>query len=532
MTCNILLAQMDCLLGDIESNTKKIIDIITKYQEDHDIILFPELAITGYPPEDLLYRQELHTRVSVAIKNISTIVKNCHVVVGHPSTSENKYYNSATVFNQGHLIATYHKQCLPNYSVFDEKRYFSAGNEPCIFKCNGTQFALSICEDAWHDEPTQQAIESGAECILCLNASPFHTDKYQDREQIIAKQAKKGIAIVYTNLVGGQDELVFDGQSFALDACGQLITRAPAFQEVNHSFKFKPNQVIAPLQSDVEQIYQALVCGTRDYVKKNGFNGVLLGLSGGIDSALTLAVAVDALGSDAVTPVLMPSQYTQDMSVEDAITQSNKLGVKHQILEINTIYHQFLSTLKESFAACTQDTTEENIQARIRGTLLMALSNKFRKLVLTTGNKSEMAVGYATLYGDMAGGFAVLKDVPKTMVYRLARYRNTLGDVIPQRVITRAPSAELAHNQVDQDSLPEYDILDKILHYYVEKDLSIEQIIEKGFNKNEVAKVIRLIDINEYKRRQAPPGIKISKRAFGRDWRYPITSGFHDFTKY
>jgi NAD+ synthase (glutamine-hydrolysing) len=532
MTHNILMAQMNCHLGDIEKNTKKIIDIIINHQKDNALIVFPELCITGYPPEDLLYRDELHGRVRDALAKICHTVKACHVIVGHPTQEKAHYYNSASVIYQGEIKKTYHKQFLPNYSVFDEKRYFSQGSNPCVFTIDNHHYALCICEDAWHEKPIKQAIAQGATTLLCINASPFYAHKYQTREKIIANDAKMGLNIIYVNMCGGQDELVFDGQSFAIDSKGKLFARAPAFIETNHQITLDKKPKICPLLSEDEQIYQALVCGTKDYVNKNGFNGVLLGLSGGIDSALTLAIAVDALGEKAVTPVLMPSQYTQNMSIEDATEQARLLKVDSKLLEIKSIFEQFLSTLSDEFTGLPVDTTEENIQARIRGTLLMALSNKFRKLVLTTGNKSEMAVGYATLYGDMAGGFAVLKDIPKTKVYQLANYRNRLSHVIPQRVIKRAPSAELAPNQKDQDSLPSYDTLDKILYYYVEKDLSINQIITKGFEKKDVTKVVRLIDINEYKRRQAPPGVRISKRAFGRDWRYPITSGFHDFSNY
>lgn len=526
---SILMAQINPKLGSIEQNGNEIIATIEQNQANYDVIIFPELCITGYPPEDLLFRDELYQRVEKQLNHIANCTKDCHVIVGHPLKQQNNYYNSASVFLHGKQLGTYRKQKLPNYLVFDEKRYFKAGDSEFFITINGTQVALLICEDIWHDEVVQRVSKAGAQLILCLNASPFYQGKAQLRQTTMTTTAEKhGIAIVYVNTVGGQDELVFDGHSFAVNAKGKVVTQSPGFKSALTEVNWASNASTTELIESAEaEIYQALVCGTRDYVNKNGFKGVLLGLSGGIDSALTLAIAHDALGANNVHAVMMPSRYTANMSCDDAAKQAHNLGVKYSVIAIETLHHQFLEALTHLFNHLPADTTEENIQARIRGTLLMALSNKFAKLVLTTGNKSEMAVGYATLYGDMAGGFAVLKDVPKTLVYRLAHYRNSLSPDIPERVITRAPSAELREDQCDQDSLPDYDILDQILHSYVEDDLSCDDIIKQGFDAATVKQVIRLIDLNEYKRRQAPPGIRISKRAFGRDWRYPITSGFN-----
>jgi len=525
------MAQVNSTLGNIEANSRIIQTIIAEHQESHDVILFPELCLTGYPPEDLLFRNELHQRVEEQLKLIANATQDCHVIVGHPQLEKERCFNSATVFYQGERIATYDKQCLPNYSVFDEKRYFTAGKKTGLLTVKSMKLALCICEDIWQEQPALLAKQAGADCILCLNASPFYADKLSLRQEVISKRAKEHqLPIIYVNAVGGQDELVFDGLSFAVDKSGTIKSQSNAFKTSLDTITITKNSLsgeMANIPSVESLIYQALVSGTRDYVTKNGFKGALIGLSGGIDSALTLAIAVDALGHDNVHAVMMPSRYTADMSNEDALLEAQALNTKYSTLPIEPIFKQFLAGLSDEFAGLKTDTTEENIQARVRGTLLMALSNKTGKIVLTTGNKSEMAVGYATLYGDMAGGFAVLKDVPKTLVYRLAKYRNSLSAVIPERVITRAPSAELAEDQADQDSLPDYAILDKILHYYVECNMGVEEICEKGIAAEDVKKIIRLIDINEYKRRQAPPGVRISQRAFGRDWRYPITSGFH-----
>ncbi|WED41943.1 NAD+ synthase [Legionella cardiaca] len=526
----ILLAQINPTVGAIQANSEKICTVIKQHQNQHDVILFPELAVAGYPPEDLLLRKDFHEQIEKALQAIKNITTRCHVIVGHPSLEEEECFNSASVFFNGERIALYHKQHLPNYGVFDEQRYFTSGEaKPCILSIKGYQFGLCICEDIWHKGPIEQLLQTGISGAFCINASPFDYEKQQLREALLRDYAAQGLAMIYVNQVGGQDELLFDGQSMAFDAQGVLRARAPAFQEILQTITFKQNDIIGeitPLLPHEKLIYEALVCGTHDYVEKNGFPGVLLGLSGGIDSALTLAVAVDALGASRVHAVLMPSRYTADMSLEDAYKQLEALGVESTTMSIEPTLHGFLETLAPSFVNFKPDTTEENIQARIRGVLLMALSNKTGKMVLTTSNKSETAVGYATLYGDMAGGFAVLKDVLKTQVYALARYRNSLSPVIPERVLTRAPSAELAENQTDQDSLPEYVVLDAIIQAYMEHNISAAEIIAAGYAAADVNKVIRLIKRNEYKRRQAAPGIKISPRAFGRDWRLPITSGF------
>lgn len=529
-TLTILLAQLNPTVGAIETNAAKLVHIIQTQQEEQDVILFPELSLTGYPPEDLLFRHNLHQRVDQALQTIQANTDDCYVVVGHPSLEKEQCFNAASVFYRGKLVARYHKQHLPNYGVFDELRYFTPGAaNPCILTVKGYRLGLCICEDIWQEGPVEQLIKEGIDGLLCINASPFDYEKQNLRENLLQTHARRGISIFYVNQVGGQDELVFDGQSMAFDQQGSLCTRAPAFRESLETVILDQQKItgqITPLLEPEQLIYEALLCGTRDYVEKNGFPGVLLGLSGGIDSALTLAIAVDALGADRVHAVMMPSRYTADMSLEDAKLQLRALGVTSTILSIEPAFKSLLTTLTPSFAQLPEDTTEENLQARIRGILLMALSNKTGKMVLTTGNKSEMSVGYATLYGDMAGGFAVLKDVLKTQVYALARYRNRLSAIIPERVITRPPSAELAENQTDQDSLPDYAILDAIIKAYMEHDLAAEEIIQMGFPATDVNKVIRLIKRNEYKRRQAAPGVKISPRAFGRDWRYPITSGF------
>lgn len=529
-TLTILLAQLNPTVGAIETNAAKIVSIIRTQQEQHDVILFPELAITGYPPEDLLFRQNLHQRVEQALQTIQANTGDCYVIVGHPSLEKGECFNAASVFYRGSLVTRYHKQHLPNYGVFDELRYFTPGAaNPCILTVKEYRLGLCICEDIWQEGPVEQLIREGIDGLLCINASPFDYEKQSQRETLLQEHACHGITIFYVNQVGGQDELVFDGQSMVFDQQGSLCARAPAFNESLQTVTFHHQKVtgkITPLLEPDQLIYEALVCGTRDYVEKNGFPGVLLGLSGGIDSALTLAIAVDALGASRVHAVMMPSRYTADMSLEDAKLQLQALGVTSTVLSIEPAFKSLLATLAPSFAQQPEDTTEENLQARIRGMMLMALSNKTGQMVLTTGNKSEMSVGYATLYGDMAGGFAVLKDVLKTQVYALAHYRNRLSAVIPERVITRPPSAELAENQTDQDSLPDYAILDAIIKAYMENDLAAEDIIQMGFLATDVNKVIRLVKRNEYKRRQAAPGVKISPRAFGRDWRYPITSGF------
>ncbi|MBI2785921.1 MAG: NAD+ synthase [Legionella longbeachae] len=526
----VLMAQTNPTVGALASNRDQIIEIIKNNQVEHDVILFPELALTGYPPEDLLFRKEFQQAVIDNLKQIQEVTKDCHVLVGHPTQDKQHLYNSVSIFHQGKKINEYHKQNLPNYEVFDEARYFTPGKKhPCILEIKNYKVGVLICEDIWQPGPGEDLIEQGISVLLSLNASPFEGSKFQKREALLKSYAKRGITIIYVNQIGGQDELLFDGQSIAIDPQGTICARAPAFKENLCSVEIQGSQVngvMSPLLDPDPLIYEALVCGTRDYVNKNHFPGVLVGLSGGIDSALTLTIAVDALGADRVHAVLMPSRYTAQMSNEDALLQLEKLKVNYSTLPIEPAFNTLLHTLEPVLAGLAPDTTEENIQARIRGLLIMALSNKTGKMVLTTSNKSECAVGYATLYGDMAGGFSVLKDVLKTQVYALARYRNTLAEIIPERVLTRAPSAELRADQTDQDSLPDYTILDAIIVAYMEHNLSPTEMIQQGFDPDTVIKVIKLIKRNEYKRRQSAPGIKISPTAFGKDWRYPLTNGF------
>jgi NAD+ synthase (glutamine-hydrolysing) len=531
------MAQLNMLVGDIEGNAGQVIAAARRARDEFkaDAIVFPELTLSGYPPEDLLLRTGLHNRVLLALEQVNHEVSGIDVVLGYPHAASGGLYNAASLLRDGHTVATYHKHHLPNYSVFDEKRYFAEGKVPCVIEIKGVKVGLTICEDVWHPGPVALAAEAGAQLILNLNASPFHTRKELEREEVMEERVEDvHLPIIYVNQVGGQDELVFDGRSFVMDGDGQVLQRAPAFEEGLYLVELdydgemvKPRLgEMAPILGDEAAVYQALVLGVRDYIEKNGFRGVVLGLSGGIDSALTLAIAVDAIGAERVEAVMMPSRYTADMSVSDAEEEAKILGVDYQSITIEPLFNAFLASLAHEFEGLPVDTTEENLQARCRGVLLMAISNKKHKIVLTTGNKSEMAVGYATLYGDMAGGFDVLKDVPKTLVFRLAEYRNTLGYVIPQRVIDRPPSAELAPDQKDSDSLPDYPVLDAILERYVEQDQCREEIVAAGFDEAVVRRVIRLVDLNEYKRRQAAPGPRITRRAFGRDRRYPITSGF------
>lgn len=531
-TLSILMAQINPTVGAISANAEKIIDIIQQNTNNHDLIVFPELALTGYPPEDLLLREEFFFQIETALKKIRENTNNCHVIIGHPTVDNGQCFNAASIFFQQTCIAIYHKQRLPNYGVFDEQRYFVSGKaQPCIFTIKNYRLGLCICEDIWGYGPVDQIINDGADILVCINASPFEENKYVVREFVLRAWAQRGLAIVYVNQIGGQDELVFDGQSFVLDKTGKVCARSPAFIEDLQTVQIKKSTIqanIAPLLSRDALIYQALLCGLKDYVNKNKFPGVLLGLSGGIDSALVLALAVDALGASRVHAVLMPSRYTADMSVDDAKQQADTMQVNYTTLPIEPAFETLLTTLEPCFQSLSPDTTEENLQARIRGILLMALSNKTGNMLLSTSNKSETAVGYCTLYGDMAGGFSVLKDVLKTTVYALAHYRNTLSTVIPERVLKRPPSAELAGNQTDQDSLPDYAILDAIITAYMEENLGTEKIIAKGYKAEDVLLAIKLIKRNEYKRYQAPPGVKISSRAFGRDWRHPITSGFND----
>jgi NAD+ synthase (glutamine-hydrolysing) len=533
----IAMAQLNLLVGDIEGNAEKIIAASERARDEleADVIVFPELALTGYPPEDLLLRPGLHTRVLAALETVNLRVHGIDVVLGYPRSAVGGVYNAASLLRDGQVVATYHKQHLPNYSVFDEKRYFAAGSEPCVVEIKGVPVGLTVCEDIWQPGSVAQATAAGARLILNINASPFHLHKGRERHLAVRERTAEGqVPVLYVNQVGGQDELVFDGGSFVMDATGRVTQHAPAFEEGLYLAEFTAGGgVVEPLAGELApelgeeaSVYQALVLGVRDYIEKNGFPGVVIGLSGGIDSALTLAVAVDAIGAERVEGVMMPSRYTADISLEDARAEAQSLGVEYREIPIEPAFRVFLDSLAGEFAGRPPGVAEENIQARCRCIMLMAISNKKGKMVLTTGNKSEMAVGYATLYGDMAGGFNALKDVPKTLVFRLARYRNAISPVIPERVIIRPPSAELAPDQKDSDSLPPYEVLDAILERYVEQDFCAADIVAAGYDEATVKRVIRLVDTNEYKRRQAAPGVRITRRAFGRDRRYPITSGF------
>ena len=531
----VVMGQLNTWVGDLQGNTDKVIKtaLAVEQQEEPIMLVFPELTLTGYPPEDLLMRESLHDQIEVALQRLaSELPSELYVVVGYPRRVDEQLFNAAGVIHGGVLVGEYFKQRLPNYQVFDEKRYFAEGVEACVVDVAGIKVGITICEDIWHKEPADAAANLGAEFLINLNASPFHRGKHKERWQVLAQRAtEQNIPMVYVNQVGGQDELVFDGGSFAVNANGELAMVAPDFEEGTYELSVSQTVrgveisqgVAASALSDTAAVWQALVLGVRDYVEKNGFPGVVLGLSGGIDSAVTLAVAVDALGADRVQAVMMPFKYTADMSVEDEGEQAATMGVEYDVISIERIYEMFMSGLSGQFEGTKTDTTEENLQARCRGVLLMSISNKKHRLVLTTGNKSELAVGYSTLYGDMAGGFDALKDCPKMLVYALARYRNTLSYCIPQRVIDRPPSAELAPDQTDQDNLPPYDELDEIIERYVEGDESVQQIVEAGFAESDVRRVVRLIDLNEYKRRQAPVGVRITTRGFGRDRRYPIS---------
>ncbi|KZN14727.1 NAD+ synthase [Marinomonas sp. TW1] len=542
MTLRIAMAQLDMLVGDISKNTQSVIDAALKArdQEQADVVVFPELTLTGYPPEDLLLRPSLEPRIESALAKIQAEVTGIYLVLGYPRRIDGELFNCAGVIYQGQMLVEYAKQKLPNFLVFDDKRYFSEGRDAGLVNIKGVKVGLSICEDIWHPEPIAQAKAAGAELILNLNASPYHIEKMGERETLLHKRATETtLPIVYVNYMGAQDELVYEGGSFVVNAKGEKVMQAPWFESglyctdfiVNdgQSHKVEPvSAIIAPALSEEASVYQAMVLGLRDYIEKNRFKGIVLGLSGGIDSALSLAVAVDAIGADRVQAVMMPYTYTSSISLEDAEEEANLLGVKYSVLPIESMVSAFNDVLAPEFEGYDKDTTEENLQARTRGVTLMAISNKKGYMVLTTGNKSEMAVGYATLYGDMVGGYSVLKDVFKTLVFKLCRYRNTLGYVIPERVITRPPSAELAPDQKDEDSLPSYDILDQILHMYIEQDMSAEAILATHqFDRDTVYRVLRLVDVNEYKRRQAPTGVRITARGFGRDRRYPITNGWH-----
>ncbi|MCX7271067.1 MAG: NAD+ synthase [Burkholderiales bacterium] len=552
MTLQLSVAQLNFTVGDMPGNARKIIDAArTAYQRGVRLLITPELAICGYAAEDLFLRPSFIAACQQAVALVQTELaglQGMHVVVGHPSGDDKRTrsvavqqrFNMASVFCEGRLIASYAKRELPNYQVFDERRYFIPGQDACVFEVDGVKIGLLICEDAWFEQPAFDACEAGAQLLVVMNASPFHRGKSLEREDAMRVRAlATGLPLVYAHLVGAQDEVVFEGRSFALQSDGELAGRAPGFVEdafevscFKQFAKLTLSAEQAPMADDLSDVWRALVLGVRDYIGKNRFPSVLLGLSGGIDSALVMAIAVDALGADRVRAVMMPSPYTAGISLTDAREMAQRMQVRYDELSIVPMFNEFLQTLAPDFQRKPVDTAEENIQARIRGTLLMAMSNKHGSIVLTTGNKSEMATGYCTLYGDMAGGFAVIKDVSKTLVYQLANWRNlhdpfnTCAGPIPERIITRAPSAELREDQTDQDSLPAYDVLDAIVERYMEQDQSQQQIEEAGYQKADVDQVIRLIRINEYKRRQAPIGVRITHRGFGKDWRYPITSLF------
>ncbi|MGS0744102.1 NAD+ synthase [Glaciimonas sp. GG7] len=538
MTVKVAIAQINSTVGDLAGNRARIAEFVRRAALDGaDIVLTPELSLVGYPPEDLLLRQAFYDKTAESLIALSADLadlRDVHVIVGHPVIQDGARFNAVSVIVNGALLGSYRKYALPNDTVFDEKRYFSSADVPFVFDVKGVRFGLNICEDTWSPHAPSRARAAGAQVLLVPNGSPFHMNKQHLRYEVMrANVATLGMSMVYANLVGAQDELIFDGNSFVMDQQGEVTAQLKHAQEDLQIVEFDgaspltTMSVIAPLSLEA-QVYQALVLGVRDYIGKNGFPSVLLGLSGGVDSALVLAIAVDALGADKVRCIMMPSPYTAEISWIDSRDMVQRLGVHYDEISINDCFSAFKTTLATEFAGVVEDTTEENIQARIRGTLLMALSNKFGAIVLTTGNKSEMAVGYCTLYGDMAGGFAVIKDIAKTLVYRLCAYRNTLGEVIPTRILTRAPSAELRPDQTDQDSLPPYEILDAIMQMYMEENQSIAEIEAAGYRSEDVQRITRLIKINEYKRRQSPVGCRVTHRAFGRDWRYPITSRFKE----
>jgi NAD+ synthase (glutamine-hydrolysing) len=533
------MAQLDLVVGDVDGNTSRIVAAAAAAREQYraDVVMVPELAVSGYPPEDLLFHSGMRLNVGRSIERLKQEVRGVTLIAGYPEYVGTKIFNSAIVIRDGMVLANHRKACLPNYRVFDEKRYFTPGTEPTLVDLNGVKAGVLVCEDVWDAEPARQARAAGAQVLLVVNASPYEVNKQTQREQEVGRSrvGEAGIPLVFLNLIGGQDELVFDGNSFVMDAQGEVTQRAPAFTEglyvvdlaidAGGGVRPIPGDIV-PLQSEEESVYGALVQGTRDYVDKHRFPGVVMGLSGGVDSALTLCIAVDALGADRVHSVAMPSRYTSQMSKDDAALQAKWLNVKHSEISIEGMFEATLAALKDEFAGRAPDTAEENIQSRCRGVLLMGISNKTGRMLLTTGNKSEMAVGYATLYGDMAGGFAPIKDCSKLLVYRLCAWRNARSQVIPARVIERPPSAELRYEQKDTDSLPPYEILDPILEAFIEEDLSVDQIAARGFDRATVGRILDLVKRNEYKRRQAPPGVRVSGRAFGRDWRYPITNGY------
>ena len=555
MTLQICVAQLNFVVGDMPGNARKIIDAATRaYAQGARLLITPELSICGYAAEDLLLRPAFMDACDDALKTVAhelAGLKGLHVVVGHPegggvrtrSVAVTRRHNRASVVCEGRVVCHYDKRELPNYQVFDERRYFTPGNDVGVFEVAGVRVGLLICEDAWFDEPARLARDAGAQVLAVLNASPFHAGKGPEREQRMRERVTDcGLPLIYAHLVGGQDEVIFEGRSFALNTEGHVVARAEGFREAMlavHVASDRPKvdlaaaaHAVVPLASPDAELWDALVLGVRDYLGKNGFKGAILGLSGGIDSALVLAIAVDAIGADKIHAVMMPSPYTADISWIDSREMVKRLGVRYDEVTIAPLFEGFKQALAGQFAGLQEDTTEENIQARIRGTLLMALSNKTGAIVLTTGNKSEMATGYCTLYGDMAGGFAVIKDVVKTRVFELARWRNqhdpygTGTEPIPERILTRPPSAELRADQKDQDSLPAYEVLDAIIARYMENDEGVEALIADGFEQADVELVTRLIKLNEYKRRQSPVGIRVTHRSFGKDWRYPMTNKF------
>lgn len=561
---NIGLSQINFHVGHIEFNLDKILSAIEYHsKQGSDIVVFSELAICGYSPEDLLLRKDFNKQIQNALAVISKKTKSLGiaVLIGYPELidvnadsptiipQERKLYNCACFIDSGEIQEIYRKRDLPNYGVFDEKRYFMPGEKTCVFKYKEHQIGILICEDLWSDTYITETVNDGAEIILSLHGSPFYLNKALHREKMVSNYASKlHVPIVYVNQIGGQDDLIFDGSSFVVSSTGTTMLSLPAFEESNQQiashllFNQKShtskqldtnhsNTIRGLCDKELKSLYQALVLATKDYVHKNGFKGIVLGLSGGIDSALTLAIACDALGKEACHAVMMPFRYTSEISILDAKEEAELLGVEFDVVSIEPIFDSFMGVLSPVFKSDKKDTTEENLQARCRGVILMALSNKTNRLVLTTSNKSEVAVGYSTLYGDMAGGFNVLKDLPKTWVYALSEYRNQLGYVIPTRVITRAPSAELAPDQVDQDSLPPYEVLDPLLKAYVESDCSINDLIAQGFKLEDIKRVVRLVNINQYKRAQAPIGPKLTVRSFARERRYPVTNGFNPFSE-
>jgi len=530
----IAVAQVNCIVGDIAGNASLLRNAaLAARAAGADILVAPELALCGYPPEDLLTREDFYRACENALIGLARDTQGIDVLVGHPELAVTGCHNAASLLRNGKVLHTYHKWRLPNYEVFDEVRYFKAGEDACVFDVKGVRVGVNICADVWEQGPAEAAAAAGAELLLVLNASPYHMNKQQQRYEVLRERiADGGMAVVYCNLVGGQDELVFDGASFALNANGELAYQATSFEERLDILDYANGKICSGAFTEAAsveaEVYAALKLGVRDYLGKNGFPSAIIGLSGGIDSALTLCIAVDARGAERVRAVMMPSPYTAQMSLDDSRELVKALGVRYDELIIEPAMRTFEQMLTPLFEGRPADTTEENLQARIRGMNLMALSNKLGGIVLTTGNKSEMAVGYATLYGDMAGGFAVIKDILKTFVYRLCRYRNTLSPVIPENIITRPPSAELKPDQKDQDSLPPYEVLDAIIKAYMECNASPREIIELGYAEADVRRVVAMLKRNEYKRRQSPVGIRVSRRGFGKDWRYPITNRYQD----